>query len=214
MKPVMLNRSIKGFLLSTQALDKWWAFLMEIWYIYSSFIVSWTVAVQLSNQQFVFSVVRISWKKFIFLSLISEDHTHVLYRFFTNRLKYIKAVFLDISWIMAYKSWKPKGHLWTKLKRNVLRLARNLTQFWEDPYWSASMDWCWLIGCLLHPVSWTHPKTQTLCETCRQWLLTCCSSAAWPQVITGLGPSTKENTCYLVHLASSCTVSIFSLYIF
>ncbi len=44
---------------------------------------------------------KISWKMSIFLSLISESETHILYRFF-------KPLFLEILMIMADRYWKTK----------------------------------------------------------------------------------------------------------
>ncbi len=38
-----------------------------------------------------------------FLSLISESETHILYRFITHRVKYLKNLFLEILMIMAYR---------------------------------------------------------------------------------------------------------------
>jgi len=39
----------------------------------------------------------------IFLSLISESETHILYRFITHRVKYFKPLFLEILMIMTYR---------------------------------------------------------------------------------------------------------------
>ncbi len=39
----------------------------------------------------------------IFLSLISESETHMLYRFITHRVKYFKLLFIEIFILMAYR---------------------------------------------------------------------------------------------------------------
>ncbi len=39
----------------------------------------------------------------IFLSLISESETHILYVFIIHRVKYFKPLFLEILMIMAYR---------------------------------------------------------------------------------------------------------------
>ncbi len=38
-----------------------------------------------------------------FLSLISERETHILYRFITHIITYLKPLFIDILMIMAYR---------------------------------------------------------------------------------------------------------------
>ncbi len=38
-----------------------------------------------------------------FLSLISESEMHILYRFITHRVKYLKPLFLEIVMIVAYR---------------------------------------------------------------------------------------------------------------
>ncbi len=39
----------------------------------------------------------------IFLSLISESETNILYRFITHRVKYFKPLYLEILMIVAYR---------------------------------------------------------------------------------------------------------------
>ncbi len=38
-----------------------------------------------------------------FLSLISESETHILYRFITHWVKYVKPLFLEMFMVMAYR---------------------------------------------------------------------------------------------------------------
>jgi len=57
---------------------------------------------------YIYIQVHLKKKKYhekgqYFLSLISESETHILYRFITHRVKYVKPLFLEIVMIMVYR---------------------------------------------------------------------------------------------------------------
>ncbi len=64
-------------------------------------------------------------KKFIiFLSLISESETNILYRFITHRVKYFKPLFIAILMIMAYRQWNPKIQCLRKLEYYIRSIKK------------------------------------------------------------------------------------------
>ncbi len=68
---------------------------------------------------------RISWKGQYFLSLISESETHILYRFITHRVKYLKPLFLEIL-MMVYRQWKPKIQCLWKLEYYIRSIKKRI----------------------------------------------------------------------------------------
>ncbi len=50
---------------------------------------------------------RLSGKRSIFVSLISESKTHILYRFITHRVKYFKLLFIEVLMIVALDNKTP-----------------------------------------------------------------------------------------------------------
>ncbi len=70
--------------------------------------------------------IWISWKRSIFFSLISERETHILYRFITHRVKYVKLYFLIFLWLWLTDKENPKFSVSRKLEYYIRSIKKDI----------------------------------------------------------------------------------------